>query len=96
MHDDRGLYVGFSPDGLRWTSYEKNPVLPTWPEGYGVSTRYEVGDIVRSPGSSLPIRDTEPHSRFLAASGRPPRQSPSRSAVPAPAAPDGGPASSSG
>src|SRR4051794_27385202 len=30
--DDGGMYVGFSPDGLRWTAGEHNPVLPTWPE----------------------------------------------------------------
>jgi hypothetical protein len=44
--DDGGMYVGFSPDGFRWTAYEKNPVLPTWPEGYGTPTRHGVGDIV--------------------------------------------------
>ncbi len=44
--DDGGMYVGFSPDGFHWTAYDKNPVLPTWPEGYGTPTRYGVGDIV--------------------------------------------------
>ncbi len=44
--DDAGMYVGFSPDGLRWTAYDRNPVLPTWPEGYGKPTRHDVGDIV--------------------------------------------------
>jgi hypothetical protein len=44
--DDNGMYVGFSPDGFRWTVYAKNPVLPGWPEGYGVRSRYGVGDIV--------------------------------------------------
>lgn len=44
--DNGGMYVGFSPDGLHWTAYEKNPVLPGWPEGYGKISRYGVGDIV--------------------------------------------------
>jgi hypothetical protein len=44
--DDGGVYVGFSPDGLRWAAYDKNPVLPTWPEGYPKVTRHGVGDIV--------------------------------------------------
>src|SRR5262249_55099506 len=37
---------GFSPDGFRWTAYDRNPVLPTWPEGHGKPTRHGVGDIV--------------------------------------------------
>src|SRR5205823_8999702 len=44
--DDGGMYVGFSPDGLRWTASDKNPVLPGWPEGYPKITRHGVGDIV--------------------------------------------------
>ena len=44
--DDGGMYVGFSPDGFRWTAYAKNPVLPTWPDGYGKPSRHGVGDIV--------------------------------------------------
>jgi hypothetical protein len=44
--DDGGMYVGFSPDGLRWTAHDKNPVLPGWPEGYPTVTRHGVGDIV--------------------------------------------------
>jgi hypothetical protein len=44
--DDGGMYVGFSAEGLRWTAYDKNPVLPTWPEGYPEVTRHGVGDIV--------------------------------------------------
>lgn len=44
--DDGGMYVGFSPDGLRWQAYDKNPVLAGWPEGYGKISRYGVGDIV--------------------------------------------------
>src|SRR3954452_874657 len=27
--DDGGMWVGFSPDGLRWAAYDGNPVLPT-------------------------------------------------------------------
>jgi hypothetical protein len=44
--DNGGMYVGFSPDGLRWTAHDKNPVLPGWPEGYPKVTRHGVGDIV--------------------------------------------------
>jgi hypothetical protein len=44
--DDGGLYVGFSPDGFRWTAHDRNPVLPTWPEGYPKISRHGVGDIV--------------------------------------------------
>jgi hypothetical protein len=40
------MYVGFSPDGFRWTAYSGNPVLPTWPEGYGKPTHHGVGDII--------------------------------------------------
>src|SRR4051794_17745412 len=41
-----GMYVGFSPDGLRWTACDRNPVLPGWPEGYPKGTRHGGGDIV--------------------------------------------------
>ena len=44
--DDGGMYVGFSPDGLRWTAHDQNPVLPGWPEGYPTVTRHGIGDIV--------------------------------------------------
>lgn len=44
--DDGGMWVGFSPDGLRWAAYDRNPVLPTWPEGYGKWARHGVGDTV--------------------------------------------------
>lgn len=44
--DDGGMWVGFSPDGLRWTGYAKNPVLPTWPEGFGKVVPYAAQDIV--------------------------------------------------
>ena len=40
------MYVGFSPDGFRWTADRRNPVLRTWPEGYDKPTRHGVGDIV--------------------------------------------------
>src|SRR4051794_37877307 len=33
--DDSGMWLGFSTDGFRWKPYSGNPVLPTWPEGYG-------------------------------------------------------------
>src|SRR5436309_3293774 len=35
-----------SADGLRWAACDKNPVLPSWPEGYPTVTRHGVGDIV--------------------------------------------------
>jgi len=44
--DNSGMYVGFSPDGLRWTGYDRNPVLLGWPEGYAKVSRHGVGDIV--------------------------------------------------
>jgi hypothetical protein len=44
--DDAGMWVGFSPDGLRWTGSTHNPVLKTWPEGPGRFTRHGVGDTV--------------------------------------------------
>jgi hypothetical protein len=44
--DRAGMYVGFSPDGFRWTAYDKNPVLPTWPDGPDKVSRFGVGDIV--------------------------------------------------
>ncbi|MFO0890399.1 MAG: hypothetical protein U0790_14810 [Isosphaeraceae bacterium] len=44
--DDGGMYVGFSPDGLRWMPHDGNPVLPTWPEGYDRPAPHGVGDIV--------------------------------------------------
>src|SRR5205823_15120732 len=44
--DDAGMHVGFSPDGYRWTAYDKNPVLPTWPEGYARNVAHSIGDIV--------------------------------------------------
>jgi hypothetical protein len=42
--DDTGMWIGFSPDGFAWTLYDKNPVLPTWPEGYDVRVRHGIGD----------------------------------------------------
>jgi hypothetical protein len=44
--DDGGMWVCFSPDGFRWTGYDKNPVLPTWPEGYGKIMPHAAQDIV--------------------------------------------------
>lgn len=44
--DDSGMWVGFSPDGFRWTAGTKNPALPTWPDGYGKPLHHSVGDIV--------------------------------------------------
>lgn len=44
--DDSGMWVAFSPDGLRWTVFEQNPVLPTWPEGVGVRVAHRTSDII--------------------------------------------------
>lgn len=44
--DDSGMCVGFSADGSHWTNYAGNPVLKTWPEGYGKVTGDGVGDII--------------------------------------------------
>jgi hypothetical protein len=44
--DNSGMYVGFSPDGFRWTPHDRNPVLPSYPEGYPTVSRHGVGDIV--------------------------------------------------
>lgn len=44
--DVSGMYVGFSPDGFRWKAFERNPVLPTWPEGWGKHVAYGTEDIV--------------------------------------------------
>jgi hypothetical protein len=44
--DDGGMWVAFSADGLRWKSYEKNPVLATWPEGYGKIVPHGAQDII--------------------------------------------------
>ncbi len=44
--DDGGMWIGFSPDGLRWTGYDQNPVLPTWPDGYGKVVPHGTQDII--------------------------------------------------
>jgi hypothetical protein len=44
--DDGGMWIGFSADGIHWTPYEKNPVLATWPEGYGKIVPHSAQDIV--------------------------------------------------
>ena len=44
--DDGGMWLGFSPDGIRWTAHDENPVLPTWPEGYGKRVQHGIGDTV--------------------------------------------------
>lgn len=43
--DDGGMWVGFSPDGFKWTRID-HPVLPGWPEDYPNWTDYGIGDIV--------------------------------------------------
>ena len=44
--DDTGMWVGFSKDGFAWTLHDRNPVLPTWPEGYDKRVRHGIGDTV--------------------------------------------------
>jgi hypothetical protein len=44
--DDSGMWVAFSPDGLRWTAYDKNPVLPQWPAGYDKFVPHGAQDII--------------------------------------------------
>src|SRR5262249_11764396 len=58
--DDGGMYVGFSPDGFRWTRPLTTPVLPTWPEGHPTISRHGIGDIVDVFYDSL-------HQRYVAA-----------------------------
>ena len=46
---DPGMRVAFSPDGLHWTPYEGNPVLPCYGEPWFVGDRrrpYGAGDII--------------------------------------------------
>jgi hypothetical protein len=44
--DNGGMYVGFSPDGLRWTPEATNPVLRTYPTTYPNFERHGVGDTI--------------------------------------------------
>ena len=44
--DDSGMWVYFSPNAFAWTLHDKNPVLPTWPEGFDVRVRHGIGDTV--------------------------------------------------
>lgn len=44
--DNGGVFVGFSPDGLRWEPYAENPVLRTYPSGYPKIEAHGVGDTV--------------------------------------------------
>lgn len=44
--DDSGMWVGCSPDGFRWRLLPGNPVLPTWPEGWGKPVHHGAGDII--------------------------------------------------
>jgi hypothetical protein len=45
-HQDGGMWIGFSPDGLNWVSYAKNPVLSVWPQGQGKHVATTVQDII--------------------------------------------------
>ncbi len=42
------MHVAFSPDGIHWTRYEKNPVLKAGRDEHSIS---DVMDLVRDPGS---------------------------------------------
>ncbi len=44
--DDGGMYVTFSPDNAKWTRIPGNPVLPSWPAGYGKYALHGVSDII--------------------------------------------------
>ena len=44
-NDDSGMYVAFSPDGLRWTPRE-TPVRSMWVAGYGRYVEHHVADII--------------------------------------------------
>ena len=47
QHHDRprhGIWVAFSPDGLNWTDYENNPVVPIWGSG-------DTFGLMRDPGT---------------------------------------------
>ena len=44
--DNSGMHVGFSPDGFRWSAFDKNPVLPFYPEGQPKISRHGVSDII--------------------------------------------------
>jgi hypothetical protein len=44
--DNGGMFVGFSPDGLRWPPYAANPVLRTYPTAWPKIEAHGVGDTV--------------------------------------------------
>jgi hypothetical protein len=44
--EDSGIFVAFSPDGLRWTQHENNPVLPAWGDEGDSRHSIGAGDIV--------------------------------------------------
>jgi hypothetical protein len=44
--DDGGMYVAFSPDNAKWTRIPANPVLASWPAGYGKYAADGVSDII--------------------------------------------------
>ena len=46
LGDDSGVWVGFSPDGLRWKPYSQNPVLMQFPDGPGKWVPHSVSDII--------------------------------------------------
>ncbi|MEX0642646.1 MAG: hypothetical protein WD468_08085 [Pirellulales bacterium] len=43
---DEGSWVGFSPDGMQWTPWNRNPVMFAWPEGFQKFVYECVGDII--------------------------------------------------
>lgn len=44
--DNGGVFVGFSPDGLRWSPHPENPVLRTYPAGWPLIEKHGVGDTI--------------------------------------------------
>jgi hypothetical protein len=44
--DDGGMYITFSPDNAKWIRLPGNPVLPSWPDGYGKYAGHGVSDII--------------------------------------------------
>ena len=44
--DNGGVFVGFSPDGVRWTPHPGNPVLRTYPTAWPKIEAHGVGDTV--------------------------------------------------
>jgi len=44
--DNGGMWIQFSPDNTNWTGVPGNPVLSSWPVGYGKYSEYACSDII--------------------------------------------------